>query len=356
MSFAAALSTLLIGCNSDPDPKPPLTPSAFAPASTQPVQVVAEIGALKLSRSDLDTLLYQSYGLRLMFDLMELDLAKSTLLQEQHTTLTKADIDRERQMIIVKICGDAPPSSYDDLFNQFLTQEKITRAEFEVKVVETGACLRKIVEPIVVGKVPEDKVHRGFDQLYGAKRRIADIAVSNPRDAAIVREMVKTVPFETVARKYSIDTDHAPDGGEWPPFTTQSMEIPEIIRNTAFSTDPGQISDILTVGNTYHIIKVLEAIQPKLMKYEDVKADVRKQMEDRLIEDDIKAIREGMKAQVQRQVLIDDPILKAQWDEILGRSQPKSIDKNQLHQQMDQQLKQSSTMPTTMPAPVQTVK
>ncbi len=341
------------GCNSDTETKPPAAPATLAPlmqASTQPTRVVAQIGAMKLSRAELDQLLYETYGLRMMFDLLELNLAKSTLMEEQHTTLNPADVQRERQMIMTRICGDAPQSSYEDLFNQFLSQEKITRAEFEVKIVQTGACLRKIVEPIVVGKIPDDKIKRGFDQLYGAKRRIADITLNNVRDATDVRNLLRTQPFAEVAARCSKDPEYGPSGGEWPPFSSQSHEIPDVIRTTAFSTDPGEVSDILTVGNTFHIIKVLEAIEPKLVKFEDVKASVRKQMEERLVDDDIKALRSGMTTQIQTQVLIDDPILKAQWDALLEKSRAHTVDRDTVGKQYDALRPPGAGSPTTLPA------
>jgi len=304
---------------------------------------------LGIPRSELDSLLYESYGLRMMFDLVELNLAKSTLLAQQGKTLQPADVDRERQIIMTKMMADAAPSDYDNLFDQFLQREHISRAEFEIKVVETDACLRKIIEPIVVGKIPEDKIHRAFDQLYGAKRIIADIELANVRDATRARERCRTEPFEKVAFDMSIDRATAVNGGVWPAFSSQSTEIPAVILQAAFTTDPNQISDILQTSTNCHIIKVLQAIPPKLVKYEDEKASVQKQLEDTLIEADIKRLREALTEKAQQQVQIDDPILKAQWNEMLAKSRARTSDPATIKKEMDDKLRQQSGTPTTVP-------
>ncbi len=349
----ALLAALTGGCNtSDPQPetKPLQLTVSHAPPSSQPIQIVAELGALGISRTDLDSLLYESYGLRMLFDLVELDLAKSTLLTERGQTLQPADVQRERQLIMTKMMADAAPSDYDNLFEQFLQREHISRAEFEIKVVQTDACLRKIIEPIVVGKIPEDKIHRAFEQLYGAKRVIADIELANYRDANIARQRCRTEPFEKVAMEMSIDRTTGANGGVWPAFSSQSTEVHPVILEAAFSMDENQISDVLQARTTCHIIKVLKCIPPMLMKYEDVKASVQKQLEDTLIESDIKRLREALTEKAQAQVQIDDPILKAQWDEIIARSKARNNDPTAIKKQMDDRMKRdSATAPATMP-------
>jgi hypothetical protein len=348
---AVVLPVALTGCNTDPEPKP--IASALPPLapSTQPVPVVAELAALKISRTDLDQLLYESYGLRMMFDLVELGLAKATL-QQQGGTLTPADVQREREITLEGICGDAPKAQYEDLFNQFLQQEHLSRSEFDLKIVQTNAVLRKIIEPLVIGKIPEDKVKRAFEQLYGAKRRIADITLGNVRDATVAHGLLKTEPFAQVAQEMSLDTETRANGGEWPPFSSKSQEIDPVILDAAFSLDPNQVSDILSARNgTFHIIKVVEVIppNPRIARYEDEKQSVRQELESRLIEADIKRLRQGLIEKAQQQVEIDDPILKAQWDEMVAKSTSQSVDRKSVGQQFDQQRQHAATQPSTMP-------
>lgn len=348
--IAVVLPVALTGCNTDPEPKPTAALPPLAP-STQPLPVVAELAAVKISRTDLDQLLYESYGLRMTFDLLELGLAKATL-QQQGATLTAADVQREREITLEGICGDAPKAQYEELFNQFLQQERLSRAEFDIKIVQTNAALRKIIEPLVIGKIPEDKVKRAFEQLYGAKRRIADITLANVRDATVAHSLLKTESFAEVAQEMSLDTETRANGGEWPPFSSKSQEIDPVILDAAFSLDPNQVSDILSARNgTFHIIKVVEVIppNPKIAKYEDEKENVRKQLESRLIDADMKRLRQGLIAKAQAQVEIDDPILKAQWDEMIAKSTSQSVDRKSVGEQFDQERNRAATQPGTQP-------
>jgi parvulin-like peptidyl-prolyl isomerase len=348
---------LLTGCNSDPSAhssaNPPANPGAqqspLAAASTQPAVTIAELSTLKISKPDLDRLLYESYGLRMMFDILELDLAKATL-EQQGGKLLPADVQRERQLFLAKIGGDAPQSDWENLFQQALQQEHISNAEFDIKVLQTNACLRKIVEPLVVNQIPEDKIHRAFEQLYGAKRKIADITLQNQREAQQALDLLKTESFAQVAMDMSLDRETAVRGGEWPAFSAQSHEIPDVILKTAFSLDLNQVSDAIVSGDKYHIIKLLAIIPPKTVKYEDEKDYVRKTLENALIEADIKKLREATVAKAQEQVQIDDPILAQQWKDLQDKANAHDTDRNDIAKRMDA-LHQRTT--TTAPATTQ---
>ncbi len=354
---ATAAPLFLSGCNGNPagnQPpvaavEKPILASASAPTSvlgsvpttapsTQPVDVVAELSTMKITRGDLDAVLYKAYGLQMVFDLVELQLAKNTLLGKQNKVLEPADIDRERDLVLSNMFPDAAKADYPGLFNQFLQKEKIKREEFEIRAIETSAVLRKIIEPMVVGNISEQALHRGYDILYGANREVADIVLANQRDATTARNrcVVDKEPFEKVAREMSIDADTRESGGIRAPFSARTNIVPQVIVEAAFSMEVGQISDPLLDGTNYHIIKVLGVIEPKAARFEDVKDAVKKQMETQLIEKNMKDLRQKLQLAAQQQIKFDDPVLKAQWDEILARQQPTSTDKNAVEQQMNQ--------------------
>jgi parvulin-like peptidyl-prolyl isomerase len=191
--------------------------------------------------------------------------------------------------------------------------------------------------------------------MYGGQRVIADIMLRNVREATVARERCRTEPFEKVAMSMSIDPQTAPNGGVWPPFSAQASQgIPPVIVQAAFTTDEGKISDILQTSDNCHIIKVLKIIPPKIVKYEDVKDIVRKQLEEQLVQSDIKKLREELTARAQALVKIDDPILKAQWEEMLAKSRARTSDRATIKKEMDEKLKQEAapaTAPVANPIP-----
>jgi parvulin-like peptidyl-prolyl isomerase len=337
---------------------PPLLASASSP-TTGPVsvattqlsngaaevhtgEVVAELNTapsqqkLQITRGQLDDLLYKTYGTQAVFDLVEFQLAKNTLAV-LGKTLDPSDIDRERDIVFSNMFKEAQKSDYEGLFNQFLQKEKIKREVFELEAIQTSAALRKIVEPMVIGKFSDNEIRHGYEVLYGSKRQIEDITVANQVEAEKVKSRVKSEPFEKVAREMSIDKDTRDAGGLWEPFSAQATQVPKIILESAFTMDLGQVSDTLQDGTNCHIIKVVDVIDPKVVKYDDVKAAVRKQMEDLLIEKKMKFLRQQLQLQASQQIRFDEPVLKAQWDEVLARQQPKAADKNAVRSQLDHQ-------------------
>ena len=313
------------------------------------MDVVAELSTLKITRGDLDTLLYKTYGLQMLFDIVQLDLAKATLNQSGGK-ITAADIDNERQTIIEGICnanGNGPdPSQYEALFTQFLQREHITRAEFDLKIVETDAYLRKIVTPLVVGKMPDADVHKGFDALYGAKREIEDIELANVREVAIARDRLKREPFEQVAVEMSIDPLTSASGGKWQPFSANDPRVTQVIKDNAFALEKGQVSDMIVDPDShYHLIKVTDVIEPKLVKFDDVKDAVRTQLEDQLVTYNMKKLRENLRITTQA-LKFDDPILQQQWDALVEQASSKTTDREQARQKLNQVTTHpSSTMP-----------
>jgi parvulin-like peptidyl-prolyl isomerase len=349
LAVIAAVST---GCEPPPPPLPAnLATVAAQPApvvtpSSQPVDIVATLSTMNITRGDLDQLLYETYGLRMLFDLVERDLAKNTL-EAAHIKIEPKDFVAERKIFMDNIRGDNKETDDENLFEQLLQREHLTRAEFDVKVIQTGAYLRKLAASKVVGSISEAVLHRGFEMMYGEKRQIADIELNNVREAQTAAARIKTEEFGIVASDMSIDQQARPFGGKWAPFSANTQWIPQVIINAAFSMQKGQCSDILEDGGKFHIIKLIDIKEPTIVKYEDVKENVRKELEGRLIEIAMKQMREQLTLKAQQMHFVD-PILKAQWNELVAK-QNATTD----HQSALKKLNENTIHPATEPASTQ---
>ncbi len=92
----------------------------------------------------------------------------------------------------------------------------------------------------------------------------------------------------------------------------------------AFALAVGQVSaEPIVEGQRYHVIKLLDVIPPKVVRYDDVKADVRRQVEDQLEEQFITALREQIKRATVADLQLDDPVLRQSWDAMIAAQQPK---------------------------------
>ncbi|HSV14494.1 MAG TPA: peptidyl-prolyl cis-trans isomerase, partial [Tepidisphaeraceae bacterium] len=321
---------LLPGCRSNSQPAPPpaveSTGNNTPPPTTTVAQppttntatlsgsdIVATVNGWNITRQELEQPLIDAHGLTILLNLVQLNLAK------QQTTkmglhVSPEDVQRERQVTFNKLFPDATAGDDENLLDQFLRQQHSSRAEFDL-TIETNAHLRKAAEVQLPGKITEEMMHSAFGQLYGENRQVRDIELGNMREVGAAQaRLAKGEPFAQVAQEMSLDRRTAAVGGELPPFSAQSPNIPQAIKDIAQTLKQGQVSpDAVVVESKYHLIKLERIIPPKVVKYEDVKDSVRKTLEEQWIEFAMREYRNQL-AQVAVQTMnIRDPVLAEQW-------------------------------------------
>ncbi len=332
---AVALAAVaLAGCNETAPPSAVVRPAAApttAPTTAPAGPAVAHISGITVTRADLDGVLYRAYGIDLLTRLVEVDLAKQALAQKG-LTVTPADVADERRRAMEGLFGADKdhPENFDSDFAQLKSREHLTDTQFDL-LMQSRAMLRKLAHPQVAGQVPESSVRQAFGILYGENRVISDITVQNAVEAAEVhRRLAAGEAWPMVVREMSIDVRtrdvHPPQGqpGQWPPFSAKTPGVPDAIMKEAFALTVGQVSaEPIVEGQRYHLIKLLDVIPPKVVKYDDVKADVRRQVEDQLEEQFITALREQIKRATVANLQLDDPALQQSWDAMIAAQLPK---------------------------------
>jgi PPIC-type PPIASE domain len=321
--------------------------AAATEPSTQPTsRVIAKVNGEPITLEELDKPLIAGYGLNVLLNLVQLDLAKQQAARAG-ITVTPADIKHEQQLTVDKMFGGNPGPDADSLLDQFLVQQHISRPEFDL-VIETNAYLRKIAEPLVNNTISEKDLKLAFAALYGETAKVRDIRLANPREVAEAkRRLANGESFEQVAREMSRDPNTAPLGGLMPPFSRQSMAVPEVFREAAFSLSPGQISDTIEADGAYHLIQMVERIPPKAVKFEDVKEAVRKAVMDQRVQLMMMQLRNQFRKTVLQTLEIDDPVLHEQFIHRANRSEGEI----QGHKKIEQELAREhpGEFPTTLP-------
>ena len=105
----------------------------------------------------------------------------------------------------------------------------------------------------------------------------ADQQLSRRRKADdLVKAVRSGTDFATLAKQYSEDPGSKDNGGVLPPFPRGEM-APEIDA-AAFSLTNSQVSDVITTGIGYQIVKLLEKIPSKKMGYLAATAEIRQGM------------------------------------------------------------------------------
>jgi foldase protein PrsA len=361
-----AAAAVLSGCRTTPAPAPasppPVAsvehPSSEAPkpptttaAATSGNEVIASVAGISVTRSQLENPLLESYGLPMLLNIIQLDLAREQVrIHKLH--VSPEDIQNERALTLALLFPDAGPSDYESLLDQYLNQKRISRADFDL-ALETNANLRRLAEPQLTGRITDAMVHQAFGELYGENRQIRDIELSNMREIAEARRRLAAgEPFEKVASELSHDPQTRPLGGELPQFSSQSPNVPKAIKDSTFALQVGQISDPIQDGDAYHLILLEKIIPPKIVKFEDVKDYVRKELEDQWVHAAIMTFRTQLGQLAMQTMEIDDPILKQKWQEMKEQAEARRQDRDEIRDQITRN--RPATAPATEPASLPT--
>jgi len=353
---------LISGCKSTPAPAdalmapaPALSPTTN-PAS-DPDRIVAKVNGRPIRIAQLEKPLIDAYGLNVLLNLVQLELAKQQANQSA-VTVTDADIAHERELTLEKMFADAAKDDWETLLDQFLNQQRISRPEFDL-VVQTNTYLRKIAEPMLAGKLTEENLKEGFAAIYGETIEVRDIQVANLQEIAEVRRRLAAgEPFEKVAREMSSDARTAPLGGALPPFSRQMAGVSDAFKEAAFALKVGETSDPVQAGDGYHLIKLMKRNPPKAVKYEDLKESVRKQLQDRWVTQTMKDLRTALAQQGMQTLEIEEPVLKKQFDKKMGVGQAAAQDRQRIDRELErdrqrirqqQEFHDPATAPTTKP-------
>lgn len=348
-------ATILAGCRTDNAGAPARpTGDPGGQATVQPgdveVQsrdpVIARVGSRQITAEQLQKPLMEAYGLNVLLNLVQLELARDTA-QRQGITVSAEDVEQERKQTLSRMFKDSPPEDYPALMEQFLQQQRISRPEFEI-VIETNAHLRKIAEPKLEGKISEENVKEAFLQTYGETVRVRHIQCANLQEIVEAqRRIAAGEAFDAVAREVSRNAQTKALGGGLPSFSRTTPGLPQAFKDAAFSLQPGQISDPVQAEGAYHLIKLEERVAPRAVKYEDHKEIVRADLYDRLLQAAVKELRQQLAQQALSQLRIEDPVLRAQFDARKNQRDAEINQREEFRKDLEKQRQRLATQPST---------
>jgi peptidyl-prolyl cis-trans isomerase C len=242
------------------------------------------------------------------------------------TQITQADMERE-----IKGLPDFAqklfegPEGKEKFLNELikkelLYQEALKRgidkdAEYQKKVEEfkkltlIGQLLEKEIES--KAKVTEQDAKAYYEKHKAELAAISQIKASHilvktEAEAKKIEEMLKKGGnFAELAKKYSIDTGSAKNGGDLGYFSSGQM-VPEF-EQAAARLKPGEISEPLKTKFGYHLIKVADKRTGKPVEFEKVKnvllqrlsAEKQKEVFDAFIE----SLKKSSKVEINKEAV-----------------------------------------------------
>jgi len=349
----------LAGCTQDRDANPQIVPPGQQVSSdnsqVKPATIVAEVNGEPISREALVKPLIEAYGLNLLLQLVQLNLAHQHL-NAQHLVFSTQDVEDERAQTLKKAFPDATTAEYPQLLDQLLSQQNLTMAQFNF-AMETNACLRKLATPQIAGKASEENLLEAFGIRYGEQVKVRDIALPNLQKVAEAKgRLAAGDSFAKVAFEMSTNDQTRMMGGELPEFARANPNFPEIFKEAAFALKIGEVSDPVNSEGVYHLIKLEGRIPPKIVKFEQVKEVLREELESNAIQQKMREVRNELAREAisGRGMEIKDPVLRDQLQQRLDQVKKES-DAQEVARKasLKQQLPKLGT-PVTRPATEQT--
>jgi len=353
----------------------PVKPPPVACTPDDPV--IARINGQPVTKQDLVKPLIEAHGLQMLVGLVQLDLLKQEA-RENHIVVGPEDVQHEYDLTLEKMFKDAGQKEQDQLdralargqtenvekvrkqiradretlLTEYLTNQHFSRTEFNLKV-EINTYLRKDAARLLQGKITDEMVEKQFGVEYGETAEVRYIQLANMQEVAEARRRLAAgEEFATVAETMSRNANTAALGGRLGAFSRQSTGLPDSFKDLAFSLQEGQVSETLSYGGNFFIIKLEKKHPPKAIKFDKVKDSLRKSMSDRLVQSLVEQLGGRLGQSVLSKLQIDDPELKKQFDEFQAQQQSAFRDK----QKLDEQLRKERAagvggmLPTTLPA------
>lgn len=325
--------------------------------------VVARVGTLNITNTQLLTPLVRAHGLGMLQNLLQLEMAREDA-RAAGLTVSPAEVQAETDRTLEQMFKDqnVDKDQYPLLLSQFLQRKNLSVVEWEM-LMESNATLRKLAEPLATKAIKDAMLTEAFNQLYGEKVQVRHIQCTNLQEIAQARQrLTGGEPFESVARAVSRNARTASLGGELAPFTRQSP-YPQAFKDAAFGLkNKGDISDPVQADGSYHLIYLEQRIPPKVIKFEDVKESVRADLQEKLVQQLMKERREEMSDRARRTMQVLDPTLKAQYDLESQRREAQIREREQIRRELERDRQKAVTeqivpdqplAPATLPATTQ---
>ena len=337
-----------------------------ASAAPEVSDVIARVGTRTITKDQLLAPMLEEHGLSFLLHLVQLDLARQAAAQ-QKIEVTAADIKEERDLTFKRMLAEGhaelrqklqeaiekkdnaaveqikaqleidPEAALDAYLAQrySITREYVSKGEFNL-TLETNAYLRKIAEatPAVKNVVTDAMVRKAFGAQFGEKVVIRHIQANNLQGITEARRRLQAGEnFAEVAKAVSTNPTTAPTGGAVRPFTFNDPDIRPVLKEAAFDLADGEVSETIEADNAFHILKLERRIEPKVVKFENVKENLRASLNDQVLQAAVAQLRDKVARQARANLRIEHPELKEQFEK---RQEAQRI-RNQ--QQLDEQLK-----------------
>jgi len=318
MLLTGLLASCLLGCEGvgqrTIEPERSATPASPAPSRSA---LLARVNGQALPIAPLNDALLSDYGLPIAQQFIADEVVRQELIRQgMATEVTDMEVEAETARAlgqIFRFLESPSQSQLEGLLQQFLRKNNFTRRQWDA-TMRRNAQLARLAAPKV--NVTEEQLRSAYYQIYGARRIVRHIQVESMAKAQkVLDELEAGKDFASLAETYSASPT-GKEGGLLPPISMKDppKRIPPALLQVAMAMEkPGEISNPIQTGTSFHILKYEELVPPEGVTFEEVR--------DKLVS----VVRDQQIGQMQQEILADligqaeieyvNPIIRAQKSE-----------------------------------------
>lgn len=273
------------------------------PANQQPVEkpaVVAIVNGEQISRNDLAREALRHYGKEVLESLMNKHLIADACAAKNISVSTDevaAEIDRMAQRFGV---------ATDQWLKMLKEERHITAAQYAKDIIWPTIALRKLAadrcEPT------EQEVREAYESQYGPSVRIRLIACDTLAKAQHVKALALQNPddFPDLAKQFSSDPNSAAVKGMVPPVRKHLGE--PAIERAAFGLRPHEVSEPISVGSQFILIKCESHVPGVNVPWDNVAATLRDACRDKKLRLNASQVFEELQKSASMENIMNDPV------------------------------------------------
>ena len=279
-----------------------------APAPT-PDSVVARVNNEPITRQRLgeECLLY--FGRDVAEKMMNKYLIQ-TECHKRNIVITQDEVRAEIERLAKSF--NLPVTQWLNLLRD---ERGINEQQYSEDIIWPSLALKAIAKDQIV--VNEQEIAMAYDRLCGPSVEARIIVLDTPEKAEEIHKIVAADPsrFTAMAKQHSIDTNTASRGGMAPAPLRMHTGFPEF-DNAVFALKPGQVSNVLHVGNQYLIV-LCERINPSIKDKNPLTDDLKKRIIEEIKVQKLSKVSTDIFQQLQQNakvtIVLGDPKLERQY-------------------------------------------
>jgi foldase protein PrsA len=254
-------------------------------------QRMARVGDQIITRDMLAEECLERYAEEVLENMINRTIIKQACLQ-RGVQVTQVEVKQEVMKIAQKFNLD--PAVW---YQMLQTERNLTPAQYQRDIIWPMLSLRKIAGEEIV--ITEADRRKAFERDYGPRVLAKMIMLGKLHHAQDVwrKATQEKQDFSRLARKFSIEPNSAPVGGEIPAIRRHvgSKKIVE----EAFKLKPGDISGIIQAGSGRFVILLCESITEPTVNYEDVRDLIEKDLLEEKRQEAVAKIFEQLKKEIR---------------------------------------------------------